>query len=813
MSRLVRLCVFCFLGMTATRCASEPPPPPPLTLTLTANRSNVPADGTSAVTIAVSGASTPVRLTATQGKWQDSSGGATTIPGDGSATLITCDSLAVLTCGGSVRVNATADDGATGTLLVTFDSLCDRTVPEICSDGIDNNCDGKPDCLDPTCAGKVCSASGKTCSGTACVTVCASVENCADSIDNNCDGNVDCADSDCGPGTQCDPSNTSYECNASGACAEITSNLSLQLVAAPTRIAADGVAPATITATLKNGTVPVGAKTITFAVDPTSSGSVSPTTGSTNIQGRITTQYTSATSSGLQTITGTYDTGTQLITGSVVIDTPALGQVKFISQQYPIMGVKHSSYRENNEIVFQVLDNTGAPYPAGLRVRFTHSPVGRSFIGDTENCTASTCTAEAFTDATGTAKVMLHSGTVASVVSVDAEATAGGISGLASASNIAIVGAKPSGSQIAISCTPRNVPAFVDHDCTNSRVGATVSCTVRLGDRFVNALGVATQTTFSSEAGLAGPPQLTDKDGVAKQSVFVDNAKLPVDVEPLLGPPGPEWSRFYDSGCGPKTHNPRDGLVTIIASANGEEGFVDGSNGKPADGIYNAGENFIDIGEPFVDANDNNVRDANELYLDSNNDGEWDGPNGTWDSTKVIWAETRILYSGHAAIFSDGTDYTHSRWFRGILPPTNDSTPSPEFTVTSSETGGGTATVDYVRVYFADKNFNQLNAQTTYSVAPIAGGVQAKYTFSPSVVDNEGMNFTQQFCDSQSGGACTNTCEGAPCYVVTNINAFAYGNYGTVEIKGGSQPAGAAVLAEAKYGNVSVGLTIGGVCQ
>lgn len=53
-----------------------------------------------------------------------------------------------------------------------------------CLDGLDNDCDKLPDCLDPDCF------SDPSCR--ACVP-----EDCSDLIDNDCDGLTDCADSDC----------------------------------------------------------------------------------------------------------------------------------------------------------------------------------------------------------------------------------------------------------------------------------------------------------------------------------------------------------------------------------------------------------------------------------------------------------------------------------------------------------------------------------------------------------------------------------------------------------------------------------------
>jgi hypothetical protein len=56
----------------------------------------------------------------------------------------------------------------------------------ICNDGIDNDGDGKIDCVDPDCYGNA-----------DCET------NCTDGIDNDHDGLIDCADPDCFKDTAC----------------------------------------------------------------------------------------------------------------------------------------------------------------------------------------------------------------------------------------------------------------------------------------------------------------------------------------------------------------------------------------------------------------------------------------------------------------------------------------------------------------------------------------------------------------------------------------------------------------------------------
>ncbi|MFC1611856.1 hypothetical protein ACFL6C_12910 [Myxococcota bacterium] len=98
--------------------------------------------------------------------------------------------------------------------------VCAQTAATevICSDGVDDDCDGAIDCTDADCPdGAACGPNGASCDGDACQ--CPNPDPnesaCDNALDDDCDGAFDCADPDCADGTGC--GSHGLECSA-GAC-------------------------------------------------------------------------------------------------------------------------------------------------------------------------------------------------------------------------------------------------------------------------------------------------------------------------------------------------------------------------------------------------------------------------------------------------------------------------------------------------------------------------------------------------------------------------------------------------------------------
>jgi hypothetical protein len=546
-------------------------------------------------------------------------------------------------------------------------------------------------------------------------------------------------------------------------------------------------------------TIPADGKAtdvITASIDPRVGGSIdfSISGPGTWLENGKTTLSVLADSNGKARATFQSDAsgGTALITArfvgrdsaaQVTVEMPPLADITY-SMQHDLMGVQSSGFNESNQITFKIFAPNGALYPDGLMVNFEHKPLSGSKI-DNQTCNTLDCVVRSTgTVLKGQVQLTLLSGTLQGTAIVTISATAGGQTKRIDVST-PIVGAKVSGRNVSIECSPRNVPALVDTDCTRSRVDTPFKCTVTLGDRFNNVVGISTTVKFQSEAGIVGTPPTTPMYpspdlGKATGTIGTIGGVLPLDVFPISG----EYSLAFDDQCHPSgpmpVHNPRDGIVSVIAMMAGEEGFID----KNGDGNHDPGEPFIDLPEPFVDSNDNGVQDPGEFFQDLNGDMRWNPANGIWDESTTLWTETRVVYSGNAAAYEDTTQQQYlSRFFsRGTPLPD----PSPLLARLSLAADQG---VD-VGLWFSDSNFNVLAATVKYSADvgmgdPVTASLAATPPMRPS--REEGFFFAQLYCDGSNPTSCGMVCPPTPqtqqCLVKSSVTEFEYGVVGWVRVK------------------------------
>ena len=412
----------------------------------------------------------------------------------------------------------------------------------------------------------------------------------------------------------------------------------------PSLVAATGDST-TVTATVKttDGGATVVGQPILFTTTRGSFNAAPGITSSTvptDMTGKATvTLFSAGASTGSATVTaGALDsqsTGTVLFADVASIIYIADARTK------PTIGIIQSNRDTTTPIFFQVLNaqNMGV---GGVEVSF--SAAGPSGI---------TTSPRGITDDTGYVFTTLQSGDDVGIATVTATVTATQGTGAEKSTKhpgTPVVGGRPSDKGFSFACEKKNIGALhVAGSVPPTRQQSPITCTVNLTDRFGKPVG-PTSVQFYVEVGSAtNTPVVTPISGAlgeAKLAYSPVSTSLPVDVAPLAGEPS------YGNG-----RNPRDMLVTIIAVVNGEEDFSDGSgDAGVVNGKWDPGEWFVDLPEPFVDVNDNNVWDPGEPPPISNNrdcahpDGGlsagWDGPNGCWDADTQIWRATHVVFSG-----------------------------------------------------------------------------------------------------------------------------------------------------------------------
>jgi hypothetical protein len=363
----------------------------------------------------------------------------------------------------------------------------------------------------------------------------------------------------------------------------------------------------------------VAAGTADFRVGGQSQRTVTTTTGQANIT------YVATGCVGDDLISATASVGGQNLEalGTIQVAPASVGSITFISASPPNIALSGSGDTlrpETSTLIFRVSDSVGGPVPNQL-VNFDLS---------TQVGGISLSAASATSDAQGMVQVVVRAGTVATPVRVSAT-VAGSNPVIATQSNaLTISTGIPTAGSFSISVDRHNIEGW-------SYDGTIATVTVRLADRFSNPVPDGTPVSFQAEGGSIEAQCFTEtKDtegGVCSVQLRSSNPR------------------------------PADGRVSILATAIGEESFTD-TNGN---GIFDSGQDsFEDQPEPWLDVDENGVRDANEPFYDFFVNQTYDSENGAFNGvlcagadchasrTLGIGAQTVILFSGSNPVVTRG---------------------------------------------------------------------------------------------------------------------------------------------------------------
>ncbi len=581
---------------------------------------------------------------------------------------------------------------------------------------------------------------------------------------------------------------------------------SVSVVATPAEVIV-GTGQSSVSATvLDTDGIPVASGTqVTFSVDNSALGTIT-STATTDDNGIARATFTAGSSTaGVVTITAT--AGGRSGTAQITVNGAETGSIFFVSADPSIIGIKRVGQGEFSTIKFAVKDVNGHPVLDGeaIDICLLVHPFGKAGQGvlpvdggeyinedddvveDWVDSNINGCyeTGETYTDSNGNdrydspfhatvstvdgeAIVYLHSGIKPGNVTLLATVVDTGISSVTSI--LSIGGGIPSYYSFSVAAKPLNIKGFEEFFSVTSTISVGVA------DRFDNREVLeGTTVSFMTEAGAIERAGILDNKGETTVEIRAQRP-YPEDVAPKTWetllfydvlndygipvpclPPDPlpdplpdrESTAMACIPLDPMPENPagqpRDGLLSITVSINGEEGFRD-CNGNGLyddtdvdcddDGIADDSEPFEDtLDEIFIDYNDNGVCDVDttsqdpvELYLDYNQDNYWTGANGQWDDFKTLFRTMPLLYTGRPSYYTFSVNNQN----------TTGTCPSPTASGDNWNPPGSLIICDgesfQFKVLVSDHHLNPLLAGTTIKVS-VTGDVDLFGTTEVKMLD------------------------------------------------------------------------------
>lgn len=344
------------------------------------------------------------------------------------------------------------------------------------------------------------------------------------------------------------------------------------------------------------------------------------TTTATTQTGRATLFYEANGCMGQDEVTATSSLPTLLVnaaSATVTIAQVSPQSIQFTRADPELITLLGSGGAEISQVTFTVIGPNGLPL-AGVPVTLKlNNTVGGVCIVGAQPCSETT----RVSDGNGLVTVSVQSGSIATSVRVTASASNGSGGTISTQSSRLVISTGiPDQDSMSMSASEFNPPAYVD--------GYEIDVTIRMADAFNNPVPVGTTVSFTASGGLIEDACQTDIFSTCTVKWLTQNPK------------------------------PANGKVTILATALGNESFIDtnGNGQYDAIDIFAKGNSHCnlnaptpsaargllacdDLGEAYLDSNQNNLYELLDGYFvdifdasfNLNKDGLRTGGNGKYD--------------------------------------------------------------------------------------------------------------------------------------------------------------------------------------
>ena len=487
-----------------------------------------------------------------------------------------------------------------------------------------------------------------------------------------------------------------------------TASLGLSaLTITPTTLSAGGSAAVSVTVLSSDGVTPyLPSVPVAFTSSCVQSVPAKATISATvyTVSGVASATYRDINCASTDQITATLTGTTISQLGNVTVTPASAGSIIFVSATPTNISLPGSGGVTQSTVLFRVLDTNGNPIQK--QVDFSLDTTVGGITLSTTNPVSSDPT-------TGNVQTIVQAGTVPTPVRV--QAVIHGTTLTSTSDRLTISTGIPAQNAFSLSATTLNMEGW-------NWDGVTSVIVARLADRFLNPVPNGTVVNFRVSGGVIEASCQTGVATVAYPAPLAGACGVyftSANPRPYIGQPGAQPAR--------------NGRVVVLAYALGEESFVD----SISNGVFNTGETWTDMPEPFLDANENSVYTSPETFIDTNNNGSYSAADGIFNGvlrdasivgpTQIhVRKSLTIVLSGSDAVIiavpdpvvlahcTDGVAFTNTPVTVDVSVTDVNGNIMPAGTTILFSSSNGTITSNPTS--FTVSNTSSMGADTTYSV-------------------------------------------------------------------------------------------------